>query len=214
MKVDPEDILQFWFADAAEAPAKAEARMPLWFDVSPETDARIRERFGTTVEAAARGEHASWAGAPRPALALVVLLDQFSRNIWRGTARAFAQDTQALAVARQAVAAGFLGELAPIEQVFLTLPFEHSESLAAQREAVRLCREITATAPPDWRPFLERLPAVRRTAPRAHRALWPVSTSQRRARPGVDAGRSGVPGAGRRDVRPGLAGDQSSSGDA
>ncbi len=155
MKVDPEDILQFWFADAAEAPAKAEAQMPLWFDVSPETDARIRERFGTTVEAAARGEHASWAGEARPALALVVLLDQFSRNIWRGTARAFAQDTQALAVARQAVAAGFFEELAPIEQVFLTLPFEHSESLIAQREAVRLCREITATAPPDWRPFLE-----------------------------------------------------------
>ena len=84
-----------------------------------------------------------------------MLLDQFSRNIWRGTARAFAQDAQALDVARQAVAAGFLGELAPIEQVFLTLPFEHSESLDAQREAVRLCREIAAMAPPDWRPFME-----------------------------------------------------------
>ena len=153
--VDPEDILQFWFADAAEAPAKAEARMPLWFSVSPETDARIRERFGTTVEAVAGGEYASWAGDPRPALALVVLLDQFSRNIWRGTARAFAQDSQALAVARQAVAAGCFEELAPIEQVFLTLPFEHSESLTAQHDAVRLCREIAATAPPDWRPFLD-----------------------------------------------------------
>ena len=126
-----------------------------WFDVSPDTDAGIRERFGATVEAAVRGELASWTGAPRPALALVVLLDQFSRNIWRGTARAFAQDAQALDVARQAVAAGFLGELAPIEQVFLTLPFEHAESLDAQREAVRLCREIAATAPPDWRSFLQ-----------------------------------------------------------
>ena len=155
MSVDPEDILQFWFGDAAEAPAKAEARMPLWFDVSPENDARIRARFGTTVEAAARGELASWAGSRRPALALVVLLDQFSRNIWRGTARAFAQDAQALDVARQMVAAGFFGELAPIEQVFLTLPFEHSESLDAQREAVRLCREVAAMAPPDWRPFME-----------------------------------------------------------
>ena len=155
MSVDPEDILQFWFGDAAEAPAKAEARMPLWFDVSPKTDAGIRARFGTTVEAAERGELASWAGSRRPALALVVLLDQFSRNIWRGTARAFAQDAQALDVARQMVAAGFFGELAPIEQVFLTLPFEHSESLDAQREAVRLCREVAAMAPPDWRPFME-----------------------------------------------------------
>lgn len=155
MKADPEDILLFWFGDAAEAPANAEARMPLWFGVAPETDARIRERFGETVEAAARGELASWAGTPRPALALVVLLDQFSRNIWRGTPRAFAQDAQALAVARQAVSAGFLRQLAPIEQVFMTLPFEHAESLHAQHEAVRLCREVVRAAPPEWRPFME-----------------------------------------------------------
>ena len=155
MKADPEDVLQFWFGDAAEAPTKAEARMRLWFDVSPETDAEIRDWFGAAIEAALRGELEFWAGMSRPALALVVLLDQFSRNIWRGTARAFAQDAQALDVARQAVAAGFLSELAPIGQVFLTLPFEHSESLDAQREAVRLCREIAAMAPPEWRPFME-----------------------------------------------------------
>ena len=71
-----------------------------------ETDAGIRERFGAAVEAAARGEPEFRAGTPRLALALVVLLDQFSRNIWRGTARAFAQDAQAFDVARQAVAAG------------------------------------------------------------------------------------------------------------
>jgi len=154
VNVDPEDILQFWFGDATEAPAKAEARMPLWFEVSVENDARIRERFGAAVEAAARDELASWAGMSRPALALIVLLDQFSRNIWRGTARAFAQDAQALAVARQAVGAGFFRKLAPMEQVFLVLPFEHSESLDAQREAVRLCREIAVMTPPDWRPFI------------------------------------------------------------
>jgi len=152
---DPEEILQFWFADAAQAPAKAEARVSLWFTASAETDAQCRERFGTAVEAAARGELDSWTQAPRPALALVVLLDQFPRNIWRGTARAFAQDTQALAVARQAVAAGFLPELAPIEQPFLTLPFQHAETLGAQRESLRLCAEILAAAPPDWRALLE-----------------------------------------------------------
>jgi uncharacterized protein (DUF924 family) len=155
LMVTPEDTLHFWFGDAAQAPANAEARMSLWFDVSPEVDARIRERFSATVEAAARGQHASWTRAPRPALALVVLLDQFPRNVWRGTERAFAHDAQALAVARQAVAAGFLHELAPIEQPFLTLPFQHSESLDAQYESVRLCREILETAPRDWRPLLE-----------------------------------------------------------
>jgi uncharacterized protein (DUF924 family) len=153
--IDPEDILQFWFGDATHAPENAEARMSLWFDASPEVDAQIRARFSATVEAAARGQHASWVRAPRPALAFVVLLDQFPRNIWRGTERAFAHDGQALAVARQAVAAGFIHELAPIERPFLTLPFQHSESLDAQRESMHLCREILETAPPDWQSCLE-----------------------------------------------------------
>src|SRR5688572_22148057 len=125
MSVDPEAILQFWLGDAAEAPAKAEARMPLWFEVSVENDARIRERFGAAVEAAARGELASWAGVSRPALALVVLLDQFSRNIWRGTARAFAQDAPALDAARQAVA-----DWRPFMEGFLRYAEQHHELIA------------------------------------------------------------------------------------
>jgi len=152
--ISSEDILQFWFGDAANAPQNAEARMSLWFDASPGLDAQIRARFGATVESAARGQYASWVRAPRPALAFIVLLDQFPRNIWRGTERAFAHDGQALAVARQAVAAGFIHELAPIERPFLTLPFQHSESLDAQRESVHLCREILETAPPGWRSCL------------------------------------------------------------
>jgi uncharacterized protein (DUF924 family) len=152
---DPEDILQFWFGDGTEAPAKAEAQMSLWFEASPATDAEIRERFGAAVEAAGRGERASWIGAPRSTLALVMLLDQFPRNIWRGTARAFSHDEQALADARQAVAAGFLSTLAPIEQPFLALPFQHSESLDAQRESLQLCDEIVANAPAEWRSLLE-----------------------------------------------------------
>jgi uncharacterized protein (DUF924 family) len=151
---DAEEILRFWFGDAGESPAKAEARMSLWFEASPETDARIRERFGAAVDAAARGELTAWTAAARPSLALVVLLDQFPRNIWRGTARAFAHDGQALASARKAVALGFLRELAPIEQPFLTLPFQHSESLEAQHESVRLCREIETMAPHEWRATL------------------------------------------------------------
>jgi uncharacterized protein (DUF924 family) len=152
---DPDHILQFWFADAAQSPAKAEARMTFWFDGAPETDAQIRDRFGTAVEAAARGELTAWTGAPRPALTLVVLVDQFPRNLWRGTARAFSHDPRALAVAEQALAAGFFQELAPIERPFLALPFQHSESLEAQRESVRLCAEIVASAPPEWRATLE-----------------------------------------------------------
>jgi uncharacterized protein (DUF924 family) len=152
---DPDDILNFWFGDASHSPAKAADRMSIWFEADPAMDARIRTRFAAAVEAAARGKLAAWTAAPRPALALVLLLDQFPRNIWRGTARAFAHDGQALAIARQAVAAGFVRELAPIEQPFMTLPFQHSESLVAQHESVRLSREIVAMAPAEWRTILE-----------------------------------------------------------
>jgi uncharacterized protein (DUF924 family) len=150
-----ESILQFWFGDAAQAPANADARTSFWFTASPETDAECRARFSAAVEVAGRGQYDSWLRAPRSALALVVLLDQFPRNIWRGAARAFAYDAHAFAVARQALASGFLHSLAPIEQPFLTLPFQHSESLEAQRESLRLCEEIVAAVTREWQPVLQ-----------------------------------------------------------
>ena len=155
MKGDPEAILEFWFGAAAHDPAQAAARAGLWFGSSAETDALIRERFTPVVEAAARGELAPWARAPRSALGLVVLLDQFSRNIWRGTARAFAHDPQALAVAQASVASGDLEQLEPVEQMFLVLPYEHSESLEHQRTSVGLFTQIATAAPPTWRRLVE-----------------------------------------------------------
>ena len=148
-------ILEFWFARAADDPAEASARGSFWFGASRETDSLIRERFGSAVEAAARGELDSWVQAPRSALALVLLLDQFPRNIWRGTAKAFAHDARALWAAREAVARGHLRNLAPIEQAFLVLPFQHSESIDDQRESVRFSSEIARAAPAVWRPLLE-----------------------------------------------------------
>src|SRR5262249_48260716 len=152
---DPREVLDYWFGDAVRDPAFAEAREGFWFGASEETDAAIRERFGPAIEAAARGELAHWADDPPSALALVVLLDQFSRNTWRGTARAFALDRRALEVARGALAAGHLEQLAPLEQAFLILPFQHCESIEVQRESVRLSAEIASAAPPAWRPLLE-----------------------------------------------------------
>lgn len=151
---DPEAILDLWFGDASYDPAKARAREALWF-ASAETDALIRQRFAATIEAAARGDLASWTDAPRSALALVVLLDQFTRNVGRGTARAFAHDAQAFETARQAVASGHFARLSPVEQSFLILPYEHSESLEHQRESVRLYADVAQAAPVVWRPLLE-----------------------------------------------------------
>lgn len=154
--VDPEVILEFWFGDAVTDPAKAAARERFWFGVSSETDAIIRERFLPAVEGAARDDLALWALEPRSALAEVILLDQFPRNVWRGTANAFAYDSKALDAARAAVAAGHLERMAPIEQAFLVLPFEHSEVIQDQRESVHLSAMIAAGASAEWRPLLER----------------------------------------------------------
>lgn len=156
MHCDPEDILEFWFGDAARDPSKASARSRLWFSPSQEVDAEILERFTSTVEAAARGELDDWLEAPSSTLALVLLLDQFPRNIWRGSAKAFAHDGKALRAARAAVSKGHLAGLAPLEHWFLLMPFQHSEVLDDQRESLRLFSEIAETAPEAWRSILGR----------------------------------------------------------
>jgi uncharacterized protein (DUF924 family) len=117
--------------------------LEFWFTKSDVTDAMIRGRFGVTVEAALRGELARWAdGEARTALALIIVLDQFTRNIFRGTARAFAGDPMALAAAKALVADGRDRQLAPVERGFAYLPFEHSENMADQHESLRLFGEL------------------------------------------------------------------------
>jgi uncharacterized protein (DUF924 family) len=155
MQIDAEEILRFWFGDAARDPAAAAAREDFWFGGSAETDALVRERWAVAVEAAARGDLDGWLDAPRPALALVILLDQFPRNLWRGGAQAFVHDARALDAARRAIAAGHLDALSPVEQSFLLLPFEHAESLDAQRESVLLFDRIVGHAPIEWVPLLQ-----------------------------------------------------------
>jgi uncharacterized protein (DUF924 family) len=107
------------------------------------------------VEAASRGELDAWLESPQSALALVISLDQFPRNIWRGTARAFAQDAQALRLARISLAKGHPRELATVEQGFLLMPFQHVESVELQRESVRLYEGIASDAPAPWQPLVE-----------------------------------------------------------
>lgn len=125
-------------------------RMAFWFKSSTDTDRLVAERFGTVVEAASAGRLADWEALPRPSLALVIALDQFPRNIHRGTAAAFEHDAQARSVARRAIAAGHLRSLTTIEQAFLLMPFQHCEDLACQRESVALFERLVAEAPPDW----------------------------------------------------------------
>lgn len=138
------EVLDFWFAPPA-APEHGRPRA-CWFQKSPVFDAEIRARFLATHEAARGGLLDAWAGRPLAALALVIVLDQFPRNLFRQDPRAFAADERALAVARAGVAAGFDRALALVERCFLYLPFEHAEDLAAQRQSLRLFAGLAAAS--------------------------------------------------------------------
>jgi uncharacterized protein (DUF924 family) len=152
LQVTPEDVLTFWFADAVGDPAKAMRRRSFWFQVDPAVDEAISRRFSSSVQRAARGELAAWEQAPRSCLALVILLDQFPRNLFRGGAEAFQYDARALEVASRGVAAGYLEQLSLVEQAFFVLPYEHSEDVAVQRAGIGLMEEIVERADPEWKP--------------------------------------------------------------
>jgi uncharacterized protein (DUF924 family) len=141
----PQDVLDFWFGapDSAEA---GSARKE-WFVKDPAFDRRIVERFGPTIERALRGELDAWAATPSGALARIVVLDQLTRNAFRGEARAFAGDAQALAAASALVGSRQDESLSPLQRAFAYLPFEHAEGLAMQDEAVRLFERLVAQAP-------------------------------------------------------------------
>jgi uncharacterized protein (DUF924 family) len=129
-------VLDFWFAPAQSRERGRDRAQ--WFRKDAAFDARIRELFTDTYQAAVRGELDNWSVTPYAALALVIVLDQFPRNMFRGEARAFSADTRALFAARRMVLRGFDRVLRPLERTFAYLPFEHAEDLAAQRRALDL----------------------------------------------------------------------------
>lgn len=123
-------VLAFWFRGAESRPE--------WFRKDPAFDEQIRSRFLATWEAALAGALESWRATPREALAYLVVCDQFPRNLFRGEARAFATDPLALAAARDVVARGWHLSMPAVEQLFVYLPFEHSEALADQERSLAL----------------------------------------------------------------------------
>jgi len=142
MHASPQEVLDFWFA----APGSAEhgTARRLWFTKSADTDALIRARFGATVDAALQAKLDHWREELRSTLALIVLLDQFTRNIFRDTARAFAGDAAAIALAERVVDARLDCQFSLNERWFVYLPFEHAESLSLQERAVQLFKQLAA----------------------------------------------------------------------
>ena len=142
------EILEFWFGAGGRE---------RWFGGGPELDALIRDRFAATIEAAAAGALDHWVASPDGAVALCVLLDQFPRNAWRGTPRAFACDALARRVAAAAIAAGHDRHLPPERRLFLYLPFEHSEELADQE---RCCALMAELGDASWLDYAQRHRAI------------------------------------------------------
>jgi uncharacterized protein (DUF924 family) len=133
-----QDVLDFWFGTPPGPRRKA------WFEKSALFDESIRTRFLPLLNEAAQGRLAAWAEDPKQALALIVVTDQFPRNLFRGSGRAFATDPMALALARQFVERGWDTKLLPVERMFVYLPFEHSESLADQDRSCALFAPLNA----------------------------------------------------------------------
>jgi uncharacterized protein (DUF924 family) len=131
MNSHAESVLRFWFGD--EPVARAE-----WFRKDAAFDAQIAERFGALIDQALAGALDAWAASPDTALARILLLDQFTRNVFRDTPRAFAGDAQALAAARAMVARGQDQALPPLRRAFVYLPYEHAEDAQTQRESLAL----------------------------------------------------------------------------
>jgi len=152
---DYEPILRFWFGADPGDPASIALQQPLWWRSDPAFDSTLRDLFLDSYQAAARGDLDGWTGEPRGALALVILLDQLSRNLHRGSAEAFTHDARALAAAVAAIDAGHDRMLHPPERQFLYMPFEHAEDLALQHRSVALFSALVEDAGPAWRKLTE-----------------------------------------------------------
>src|ERR1700722_15284522 len=137
-----DEILQFWFGDGSDP--EHERR---WFVQDVGFDQTCRNGFLADHERAAGGELDSWKEEPSSALALILLLDQFPRNIFRGTPRSFATDPKARATAKEAITRGFDLALPPARRSFIYIPLQHSENLDDQRESVRLFHKLAAEDP-------------------------------------------------------------------
>jgi uncharacterized protein (DUF924 family) len=156
---DAAAVLSYWFGDERDpidGLAALERRGAMWFYGGPEVDREIAARFGGDLERARRGELDEWATDARERLALIVLLDQFSRNVFRGTPLAFAQDPTAQRLAVSGLEASMDQSLALHERLFFSLPLSHAEDRILQERGLAYAERVTAEAPSAMRPFYER----------------------------------------------------------
>jgi uncharacterized protein (DUF924 family) len=149
----PEKVLSYWFPEGINDadPETLRRQGQRWMAGGPEVDREITERFGDVLEQARRGELDHWAETPRGRLALIIMLDQFSRNVYRGSPLSYAQDEKALRLALEGIDLGMDRELTTPERFFFWLPLGHSEDLALHERSVSHAEEEAANAPSHLR---------------------------------------------------------------
>jgi len=148
--VTSDEVLAFWFGPPGSAPLSSSTK---WWTKDAAFDQEIGARFGSTMTAAAAGELDAWKSTPRGRLALVILLDQFSRNVYRGHARSFAQDARARDLALEALDSGEDRQLEPIERAFLYMPLMHAENADLQRKCIAAFERLCDVAPADLQKY-------------------------------------------------------------
>jgi uncharacterized protein (DUF924 family) len=187
------NILEFWFGSRPYAREAMSKRTRLWFgdrsapELRPQSDEVLRLRFGALVTAAARGDFDVWESSPRRRLALILLLDQFPRGIYRDSAQAYAQDRKALALSVSGTQLGADAALDPVERIFFYMPMQHAESRELQEEPC--CR-----GPRGTRRRIRAGRTARRATSPPDRALWPLPATQCGAWPNLNCRGSGMAG--------------------
>ena len=131
-------VLNFWFSDSELDAIKIDSRMNRWFGSDEKLDREIEAGFGDLVHKASKGALMDWAETPEGRLALIILLDQFRRNIFRGTAEAYARDRLALKICVEGTVNGHYKKLSPMQRMFFFMPLQHAESLKVQENSVRV----------------------------------------------------------------------------
>lgn len=144
---DIQRVLDFWFEPDENDSPSIDSRMNRWFTADPAFDERIRQAFGALVDEAQRGGLGDWSGSIEGRLALILVLDQFMRNVHRGTGLAFAGDRRALGLCVEGAASGAYRELSALQQVFFFMPLQHAESLKIQERSVRIYQALAASVP-------------------------------------------------------------------
>jgi uncharacterized protein (DUF924 family) len=149
--ISPPEVLSFWFDPPADSDEALMEKIRRWFMGGPAMDAEVSERFGAAVEAAVEGGFEDWMDSAEGRLALVILLDQLTRNCYRDQARMYAGDARAQQIALASFADGTAEQLGFVEQLFLSMPLLHAEDLQLQHRLAELSARFEAGAPPLYR---------------------------------------------------------------